>query len=512
MERSKKNKNKCLLCNEIKHIKVYDNKLSLLKNVNQWEMKGSKQMERICYFQCIVCNFYTNKFNNWKEHIISINHISVCHNIIDLYSYSCVACKVQYYGTKQQLQEHKWQYHLDFSNLPRISIFIKELLMNYNVNPNDLYFCEDKSHKSFLEKPCNHTHRSSYYCKYCRVTFVCSAEALDCHFLSVEHVTLKCICLINDDELKRVQKKTTSSMNTLPLALTSIKLPSFILSRFKQISNLMIQCKLCCTLVDWNVENIVNHRCTFIGFITNRTSVTTFDCKVCSCITKSFSKYVDHVISPIHLYNCRYIGNYFSYFCSICNSYIHSSKSIIKKHWSLHHDCKEFTEVPIISQVLANNFVNRIRNSTNAILDYCNKKQCCKEVSDTSQFECYTCKINFCVSSADDYNLHLISSEHIILKHFNPSALLNASVSDGKPSISKTDISKELIINSKFSKQLSDKNDNGVQEFQVNKGNYNKIKNKTFIIIFLYIAAKISLFLYINIGIIKKVSTVYLHL
>lgn len=482
MVRSKKNKNKCLLCSTIKDIEVHDNTLSLLKDVNQWDIKGSTQMKRICYFQCFVCNFYTKKFECWKKHIISVNHISVCHKVVDLHSYSCAGCKTQLYGTQQQIQLHRWQYHLDHSNLPLISICMKELLTYYNVDPNTLYFCSNKSHKSFLEMPCNHMHmyKLQYHCRYCRVTFFCSAEVLDCHFLSVEHVTLKCICLINEGfELKRVQKKPISSLNTLPFVLTPTKLPSYVQSRFKKISDLMTQCKVCCTLVDWNVEKMVKHPFTCLGLNTNRTLITTYDCNVCNWVTQSFSNYVDHVISPIHLYNSRYIGNYFSYFCSICNYYIYSKKSIIKEHWNSHQGCKQFTEVPIISQVLASNFANRVRHSTNDILDYCDKKQCRKKVSDIFLFECHTCKINFCISSADDYNLHAISSEHIILKYFNPCALLNVSISDGKPSKCKIDTNKDLIINSKSSGQLSDKNDDSVQGLQVYKGNYSKTKNKT---------------------------------
>lgn len=482
MVKSKKNKNNCLLCSAIKFIKGYDNTLSLLKDVNQWDFEGSTQFKRICYFQCFVCDFYTKKFQCWKKHILSINHVSMCHKVINLHSYSCGGCKMQLYGTEQQIQQHKWQYHLDYSNLPLISIFMKELLTNYKVDPNTLYFCSNKNRELLLETPCNHKHMRElqYYCKYCRVTFVCSAEVLDCHFLSVEHVTLKCICLINEDfELKGVQKKPISSLNTLPFVLTPTKLPRFIQSRFKQISDLMTQCKLCCTLIDWNVDKMVKHSCTWLDLNTNRTLISTFDCKVCSWATKSFSNFVDHVISPIHLYNNRYIGNFFSYFCFICNSYIYSTKSLIKKHWNLHHQgCKQFIEVPLISQVLASNYANRIRNSTNVILDYCDKTQCCKKVFDTSLFECSTCKINFCVS-ADDYNLHEISSEHIILKYFNPYALLNASTSNGKSSICEIDTNKDLIINSKSSGQVSDKNDNGVQEFQLNKGNYSKTNYTT---------------------------------
>lgn len=478
MVKSKKNKEKCLLCSTIKDIEIYGNTMRLLKTVNQWEIKGSKQMKRICYFECFVCNFGTKTFECWKTHIISVSHVSMCHKAIDLHSYSCAGCKKQLYGTKQQIQQHKWLYHFDYSNLPLISIFMKELLTSYNVDLNTLYFCSNKNHDElFLKTPCNHMdmYKLQYHCKYCRVTFFCSAEILDCHFLSVEHVTLKCIYLINKDfEQKSVQKKPISSLNKFTFALSPTKLPSFIQSRFKQISKLMTQCKLCCILIDCNVDKMVKHSYTCVDLSTNRTLISTFDCKVCGWVTKFFPNFVDHVISPIHLYNSRYIGNFFSYFCSICNSYIYSIKSLIKKHWNLHQHCEKFTEIPIISQVLASNFANRIRYTNNVILDYCDKKQCCKKVFNTSLVTCSTCKINFCTSSADDYILHEISSEHIVLKYFNPDALLNASISNSKSSICKIDTNKDLIINSESSGQLSDKNDNGVQEFEVYTGNYCK--------------------------------------
>lgn len=454
--------------NILNQIREQYNILPILNNINQWDDDKSSQMRYIHHFKCFVCDFNTDNFNPWKEHIISNEHMSKYHKVNNLYSYSCGACKILFYGPEDLLKQHRNDMHCDKSKLPKVSILMAELMNNLYINSKQIYFCAHC--KKFSETPLHNlvehnSNNKQHYCKYCDITFLCSTEVLDCHSLSVEHVTLKCIYLIKEaidfntlEKHPQVQNsKITKNLNQKRI---SSKLPLIILNRFQNISELMPKCKFCNVFVDWSTEKIIEHICvcTNKGCLTlnaHRTFIKNYNCSLCNYITGSFSDYKIHVISSIHLVKVHVIDGFYSYFCNICHLYMYSSKYLIEKHWKTYHN-KNIIELPLISHVLADNYKYVSNHPECEPIEYCDKQF--DGYLDSTFYKCDTCKIDF-HASINKYNLHKISSEHIILKYFMPT---NTS-----------QVTKNKSLN--FSYQLSEKNtENGeyLQNLVVNNCKY----------------------------------------
>lgn len=450
---------------------------STLDDINQWDDDKSSQMRYIHHFKCFVCNFDTDNFNPWKEHILSNKHMSKYLDVNKLYSYPCKACKVLFYGPEYLIRQHCNDMHCDKSKLPSVSILMTELMNHMYINSKQIYFCAHC--KQFSETPldCFDEHYSNYepyYCKYCHIKFLCSTEVLDCHSLSVEHVTLKCIYLIKEAFNFNSSKKHTQVYNTkittdFKLKRIPSKVPLIILNKFKNISEMMPKCKFCNIFVGWSTEGIIEHICvcTDKGSLTlkkHRTFIKTYDCRLCNHTTRSFSDYKNHVISRIHLIKVHVNDGFYSYFCNICKLYMYSSKILIEKHWKTNHN-KNIIALPLISHVLADNYKYVSNHPECKPIEYCD--ELLDEYSDSPYYQCNACKIDFHVS-INKYNLHKISSEHIILKYFTPK------------------YTSQVMNNKSFEcpYQSSEKNIKNGENLRVNNGNYYTIIIKTIIPIF----------------------------
>ncbi|VVC24920.1 Zinc finger C2H2-type [Cinara cedri] len=192
----------CRICDKITIIHEHNDINKLLAKVQLWDTEIHNKYKNIDKFECLICSFKTNDFNEWKCHIISISHLAEYHMIQDTYSHVCdyKKCKVLLFGSEKSLCEHKANHSKKFLNTS-LSIIMAKVMNRYISKKKPMYYCTHC--RRFEEKPIHTTaellnikkknNTIEYYCKYCRVTFVCSPEILDYHSLSVEHMTIKCL-------------------------------------------------------------------------------------------------------------------------------------------------------------------------------------------------------------------------------------------------------------------------------------------------------------------------------
>jgi len=224
----------CFICNKIAQTGSHNNISELLKKVEQWDKVDlimnsvyENQFKKINKFECLLCFFKTLHFNDWKCHIMSLSHLANSHRNENLYSYVChdKTCKLLLYGSNESLIKHNLEKHSFKGEVSSISSLMAEVMKRYlAVNLKPLYFC---SHcRQFAETPI-HTDVKllnnrikipiEYYCRFCRVTFLSSCEMIDYHFLSVEHMTIKCF-----DELCS-ETKTNLKQKQIPEESKSVK-------------------------------------------------------------------------------------------------------------------------------------------------------------------------------------------------------------------------------------------------------------------------------------------------
>jgi len=436
---------------------------SLLATINQWDIVFDTQYKAIKNFECIVCSFKTNEFEKWKRHIMSVSHMVDCDKTGNLFSYVCRAkrCKVLLYGSFSSLCKHQDNKHSNKFDLSGVSILMAAV-MKRKRSPTEkkpLFFC---SHcKQFDEKPI-HTNIGTlfgsltlplqHYCVYCNVTFLSSPEIIDCHSLSVEHLTLKCLDLLSTPEkvntkLLKVSEEASHSEenNKLPaieittkddygpsaihneLATNSIKLPLIILNKFKQIGEHQGECKLCNTVVKWESKSIFNHllNCKYKYDLagTNQTTIKTFMCTACDYTIDHFHGYKGHIISHSHLTKSYSKGRYYSHFCNTCYIFMYSKKIDIINHCNLHHTVTGTTiQFPMLSIFMATIFDGFNKNPNRDEMVHYYGDNACYGSKIVSQ-QCITCKVNF-HTSPNEYNMHEITSEHIILKFLTPKVII----------------------------------------------------------------------------------------
>ncbi|XP_022160781.1 uncharacterized protein LOC111026909 isoform X1 [Myzus persicae] len=449
----------CYLCDAIKQTQKNYNLSSLLMTVRQWDTKGSSKIRRsIKNLKCFVCNYNSNCFNKWKAHIMSNGHMSMCHTLNNVCSYFCEACKTLFYGSEMCISQHKKDVHGGQSNLSGVSILMSELMNCLDIHSKHIYFCnlcnivsETPIHTSGK----HFNNQKLYDCKYCNTTFLCKAEELDFHEASVEHLTFKCIYSIKEAiEVNRLkiqkQNQVTKNTHDLQTKAKQLELPLIILDRFQKTSESMAKCNFCNVIICWSTQRITKHVniCLNKGNLTSEMHenlITAYDCELCNFKTNSFFSHKLHVISPIHLNNSHKSGDFYSYFCTICHLYIYASKIQINDHLKRKHKTK-MTGLPLLSKVLKDNYKYISNHPGSDFIDYYSDQQFCGK--DFFPIQCTVCKISFCMSNYE-YNLHEISSEHIILKYFtttNPSLVMKHNYEYENVQTTST-INTNLIIN-----------------------------------------------------------------
>lgn len=466
----------CYLCDTINLMHEHYNMPTLLRTVSQWDTEQPSQLGSIHHYKCFVCNYDSKHFKKWKTHIMSIEHVSKCHAMSNVSSYFCKTCKSLFYGSEMCICKHQKDVHCEKSNLSYVSIFVSELMNCLDSHSKHYYCCT--LCKVISEKPIHtsgkHFKKQELYdCKYCNVSLLCNTEELDFHNMSVEHLTFKCIYLIKEATKQNSFKaqepfQVTEITNDICTELNSLKLPLIILDRFQKTSKCMAKCKFCNVLVLWNKNAIVKH----VHLCLNKDQLSSkqhellikvYDCRVCNFKTNSFFSYKLHVISPIHLKNSHACGDFYSYFCDICNLYMYGSKLQIKTHLQNNHKI-DIIDLPFLSTVLKDNYKHISNHPVSDYIDYYDQ-QYCEEKCVPDQ--CYACKISFCMCNYE-YNLHKISSEHIILKYFipkNPSSVTTLTTNTNLI------INKEALDNKFLSPiKIGNENSNNLEEMSINKG------------------------------------------
>lgn len=485
--KSFKDSKNCYFCDTINLI--HSNIISpLLKTISQWDSKRSSQIN-IQDFTCLVCSYNSKCFQKWKTHIMSKEHMSMCHILSKVCSYFCKACKILFYGPENLIYEHQKNVHGCKNNLSNISILMSELMKCLDSRSKHIYFCAlcETVSKNKIHTSGKHlTKQTLYYCKYCNATFLCNNEELDFHEASVEHLTFKFIYSIkkgievNSLESQK-QDKITKITRDICTEIKPLKLPLIIFDRFQKTSNSMAKCNFCNVNVNWNTQKIVKHinLCLNKDYLTSTIHeihlgmiIKAYECKLCGFYTNLFLNYKLHVISPQHLTNCHTSGDFYSYLCTICNLYIYGSKIQINNHLKKKHKTK-ITDLPFLSEVLKENYKHTSNHPVSNLIDYYSDQQNCEK--DLFSVQCNACKISFCMINDYEYKLHMISSEHIILKYFTPKNPLFMKYNfnyEHLPTTSTTNpnfiINKESLNNEYLSSIETD--NSNLEETSANKG------------------------------------------
>lgn len=477
----------CLICTEVNTMHKYNNINNLLVEVKLWDSDNLNNQYKFdkWHYNCLLCNFNTITFEDWKCHIMSLSHLFSSHMIKNVYSYvfPYKKCKVVLYGKESSIKtwtENHWVGILPSHGSPSgISLLMSEVMRTFLLNiPKPLHYCShckkfgnspihiDKKLFSKLKVPTN------YFCKSCRVHFFSSPEMINYHALTVEHMTIKCfqhLCStakmnpkrikLSEPESKQLnqsketekspiiknelniqfptkplkseqldQSKETEKMpivkNKLSTQLPTkpLRLPIIVLNRYLNISQDLAKCKLCGFLIIWDMQSLVSHlsNCEYHYDMTElnmNMSVSTYACTLCNKTSEDITEHTKHIISKQHLISCFGNNNFYSFFCRECNLFMYSDTFAITSHFLLFHGINDLG-IPILSMFMANVFkdINANPNKTDFV-HYYGDQDC--SVSSEVSLLCCTCKIEF-HTSIDDYNIHMITSEHIILKLVSP--------------------------------------------------------------------------------------------
>lgn len=381
-------------------------------------------------FNCLLCNFTTTNIDNWKHHVLELNHIT---NIFDSntteYSYNCNLCNVHFYGLKDNILKH----HCKPKTLSLLSEIMSYIYKSFNIHHNQmLYYCADCLHYTHdisdlhIKNNCKTTKNSRpIICKTCSITFYESSNTdyLN-HKISFEHIVLWCL------NSERTKLNTAIPLQfKLPLCITKF----FIIDYFFQ----KMFCVVCNEITMFSSEYIYDHfkkcissKC--ISTIDECTPLRKIHCCLChyqySVPEEDIYKYwVDHVISLEHLsYTIKKTKNIYSYYCYINKTIFYGTEDMIKNEMLQTNE--EIERLLFVSKVMSVVYCQLNTHFNYTILFCCGIcKYYTNNISENcghrnnNKFYCSTCLVEFNVES--DYNNHLISSEHIILKYFKPNQL-----------------------------------------------------------------------------------------
>lgn len=421
----------CWMCTDVAKMHEFNDISKLLVTVSRWDLNIGNQFHNNDWrYECLVCNYKTNVFNDWKCHIMSISHLAYSHTLKNLFSLVGTRKndKVVLYGTKKCLNQYEKDHFVGNCSIG-IPILMSEVMRRFLHNLPPLYYC---SHcKKFSNTPIHVDKKSlaslkvpiEYFCKSCRVYFYSSPEMMDCHSLTVEHLTIKCYIHLSSTAKLNPKKMKLLEPNTEQLDQSEEikKLPIIVLNGFLNTSTTFGKCKICHSSVIWNIKSIVSHlsncqyRYNLTELNTLTSSVYNFECTICEYSTEVFTEFMKHIVTQKHLLICCKEKCY-SFFCEECNSLKYSHKLSIINHLLLFHNIKK-GKVPALSLFMSQVFknLNKNPNKTKIINYYGNTGS--RGLSKVSHL-CSTCKIQF--HTKIDYNIHMNTSEHIILKFMSP--------------------------------------------------------------------------------------------
>lgn len=389
-----------------------------------------------CNFNCLICNFKTKKFLEWKSHLFKPHHIFK-HSRMIKYSYDCNSCNTHFYGFKDIILQHQCK--------PKSLSIISELMAyaskSFDIQHKQmLYFCSKCEHYSYdvtdlHVRKCEALINSAIYvCESCLITFYeISEKTFLEHQISFEHMILKCV------NGKRTKIEPVKSSEFL-------KLPIFI-TKYFEISHLLLQfrCIVCCKIYFSSYLCIYDH---FIKCISSKEiscfdfsiPLNSVDCAECNYHYSNqdenmYENWVQHIISLEHLNNItKSKQTLYSYYSFYNETIYYGTEMFVQKQMLLAQDKLGF--LLLLTRLMADVYKhsNSDSNSNLNRLDsfYCGfckrdkddqlEKHCeCENIDSSQLFYCPTCLIKFNILT--DYTQHLLSSEHIILNYFKPNQI-----------------------------------------------------------------------------------------
>lgn len=393
-------------------------------------------------FNCLKCYFLTNSIDQWKCHLFKFDHISNSFDSDEMkFSYSCNLCSTHFYGLSESILKH----HCKPQFIPSLSHLMAFVYEKCNIMDKHamLHYCTDCSYFTYdLTELHIKKHRevaNTSVCNSCLITFYSSSnEEFLNHKVSFEHMVLWC-----SNGARSVPKMSTTTFQKLPYYITKYVVISSLLKKF---------CCIVCNTID-----ILTYECIYEHFnkcISSKKISETNSCmpllKVncnlcdysCSAVDKNLYKcWVDHVISFDHL-SKTVVGKkdkqkLISYYCYVSETVFYGTDSFIKN--LILKTNNDIGRLLFVSDLMAKvyNCVTNTHFSCN-ILFCCGICQnhtddhsfnCVHKNNDSSlSLYCSTCLVMFNVES--DFNEHLLSSEHIILRYFKSNQLGELKILD----------------------------------------------------------------------------------
>ncbi|XP_026820222.1 uncharacterized protein LOC113558852 [Rhopalosiphum maidis] len=436
------NQAKCMKCN-LSCASVDDDILFHLSVCNG--ILIDENIQPVFKFHCLKCYFITDSIDQWKCHLFKLGHISINFDsdIKKYYSHDCNSCKTHFYGSKISILQHQCR--------PKFISLLSEV-MAYVYAENTvkdkqtmLHYCTDcfcytydltitdihiKKHSEAAYK---------YVCNSCMITFYGSKkEEFLNHKHSFEHIVLWFL-----NGARTVPKLSNTAIQKLPYYITKYFIISSLLEQF------------CCIVC--NKKNILTYECIYdhfhkcisskeISCINSCIPLLAANCNACGYLCSAedenvYECWLDHVISFDHL-SKTVVGKknkqkLFSYYCYVSDTVFYGTDSFIKDLIFKTND--DVGRLLFISDLMAKVY-KRVTNahfSCNILFccgicqNYTDKQLfgCVHQNNDLTQsLYCSACLVKFNVHS--DYNEHLVTSEHIILKYFKSNQLGELKILD----------------------------------------------------------------------------------
>lgn len=379
---------------------------------------------------CLLCNYTTTTISDWKTHLFKIDHLAQNDPSVKCYSYDCYSCKTHLYGYKDIILNHQCR-PTSLSTLSELMAYVHE---NFNIlYRRMLYYCANCLHFSHnftdlhINNCCNNCNNSEVLsiCNSCDISFYDSSKtSFFNHRMSAEHQILWCI-----NGRRKIPEVCTTEFTQLPIFITKY----FIINLTLQQAN----CLACTQVFNLSYAHFYDHfkKCISsknISDLENNISLRTIRCKACNFLQSALDNddmykcWVEHVISFEHLYSTSLNEIEYklkSYYCYKSKTIFYGSEDFIMEQISKK---KRIKTTLFLSGAMADRYRRHLDLSLEDIEIMfccslcqsftCNESNYCKHSSKLQY--CNVCLIAFTVMA--DYNEHIISSEHIILKYFTP--------------------------------------------------------------------------------------------
>lgn len=390
-----------------------------------------KKINLLNKYNCLMCNFKTDDNVEWARHLLTVRHIS---NSFDSnstgYSYDCGVCDTHFYGSEHSIFDHPCRP----KTLSKLSFLMRHVYERFNVREKRmLYYCADCMRYSYDSADlhgndgCNVVEHSPLVCTSCRITFYGPDDASYVrHGVCFEHSVLGCL---NGD---RVAPKSLKSVFwRLPLRIAEHFVPSWSLGQFE-----CVVCDLVGKLTYAGVyEHFVSCVCSkAVSGVGDGSPIKLIVCQACGYRYRcpdagpaAYARWVDHVVSERHLKKTIVVGDthyLYTYYCPVNEAVLFGTAFSVQQHLWQTND--ELGHLLFVSECMADVYRRADGRSDFGTLYCCGvclyytDGEFCQHQNDGSRptFRCPSCRVCFNVRA--DYDEHLFSSEHIVLKYFAP--------------------------------------------------------------------------------------------